>query len=525
MMKHYTIFIVILLLSVAQVTQGAKAPFVDHGGPELSVSGSVRTPIKHKTYYIGEREQFGYNPRYWPGAVSFDSDNRPYIRANNTIITLNDKGRWISLETVKGLMEKYGLESTAHIAGSDPHIGFDTDGDAYMVGRLGPYPGSKFKYGMFHSTDSCRSWTFHESPGRPERLERLEAYNQIVGPPPLVEGRGRELNLTIFDKKPDGKLGPVQFNVVAKVIPPVVRKGRHWITPAHSGCANVTATFGDKTHVVWISIQPLSFHEEAANRLPTKKQGPYIPYAMRWAKDGLGCLAPCYAATYDHKTGKTSEPVLIGFTRRDNHNGPAITVDSKGYLNVVIGSHQDNFQLTRSLKPNSTTDGWTEPKMFGTPRPEGGGPGYTYIGLVCDADDTLHVVSRWYSTGGYVCLAYLRKKAGQDWEPNKLLVIPFKGSYSVYYHQFNIDRLGRLFVNYSYYGAQLNSAEAEAYKKKWPEDNLRVPPGKKAGPGRFPGLRLGLRSHDPCILISDDKGDTWRLALTEDFVNGMKRVN
>ena len=524
-MRYSSIVIALLafVLLPAAAAWGAGKQFVDHGGAELSVAGPVRTPIRHKPYYVGEREQFGYNPRYHPGAVSFGPDNRPYIWTGKTVITLSDAGRWISLEPVKGLMEKYGLEPAAHIAASDPHIGFDATGDAYMVGRLGPYPGGGFQYGLFHSTDKCRSWTFYQAPNRPQRLERLGAYNQIMGPPPLVEGRGRELFLTVFDMKADGKLAARKLLTVAKVIPPVVRKGRHWITPAHSGCADVSATFAGKTHVVWLSIQPLSLSEEAAKRLPTKKQGAYVPYAMRYAKYGLGPLAPCYAATYDHKTGELSEPVIIGFTRRDNHNGPAICVDSKGYLNVIIGSHQDNFQYTRSLRPNSTTGGWTEPKMFGTPRPEGIGPGYTYIGLVNDADDTLHIVTRWADSRGYVNLTYLRKKAGKDWEPNKLLVIPFRSNYSVYYHKLNIDRAGRLFVNYSYYGAHLTEVEAQAYKNKWPEDNLRIPPGKKAGPGAFPGSRLGLRSHDPCLLISDDHGDTWRLAVTEDFIRGLKR--
>ena len=512
------------LLLCAQTAIGAEPAFVDHGGPELSVPGPVCAPIRHKQYYIGEREQFGYNPRYVPRTVSFGPDNRPYIWTGTTVITLSDEGRWVSLETIPQLKEKYGLEETAHIAGSDPHIGFDSDGDAYMVGRLGPYPGSKFKYGLFRSTDSCRNWSFYQTPNRVERLERLEAYNQITGPPPMVEGRGRELFFTLFTKQDDGRLSPPMYTTIAKVVPPVAGKGRHWITPAHSGCANVSATYGGKTHLVWLSIQPLSFHEEAGKRLRTTKQGPYIPYAMRYAEYGVEALAPCYAATYDHATGAVSEHTIIGFTRRDNHNGPVITVDSKGYLYVIIGSHHDNFQYLRSLKPNSTTDGWTEPKMFGYPRNEGIGAGYTYIGLICDPDETLHVVSRWADEQGYVNLAYLRKKAGRHWEPNKLLVIPYRSNYSVYYHQLTMDRLGRLFVNYSYYGAHLTQAEAEAYKKKWPEDNLRLPEGQTAGPGPYSSSRLGLRRHDPCILISDDKGDTWRLAVTEDFVRGITKA-
>jgi hypothetical protein len=162
--------------------------------------------------------------------------------------------------------------------------------------------------------------------------------------------------------------------------------------------------------------------------------------------------------------------------------------------------------------------------MFGVPRKEHGSTGYTYTALVCDKEDTLHLVSRWSGyERGRNCLVSLRKKAGQPWDTQKLLVVPFRSAYSLYNHKINVDRLGRLFVNYSYYGTSLTEAEAEAYKKKWPEDNLRKPPGKEVGP--WPkASRLGIKAHEPCMLISDDGGNTWRLALTKDFTDGIKTM-
>ena len=73
-----------------------------------------------------------------------------------------------------------------------------------------------------------------------------------------------------------------------------------------------------------------------------------------------------------------------------------------------------------------------------------------------------------------------------------------------------MDRLGRLFVNYDYYPALLSDAHKAAYAKKWPAD--------VTGSGTYIGRPQGYS-----MLMSDDNGDTWRLALTEDFVNGMKR--
>ena len=228
------------------------------------------------------------------------------------------------------------------------------------------------------------------------------------------------------EKREDGRLTPPETILLARADPPIAGKLRNWITPIHSGAGNVSATYGGRTHVVWLSIQPLERHREEAEALPAEMDGEYVPYALRY-EGSLDALAPSYIRTYDRAAGELSDPVLLGFSRRNNHDPPVISVDSKGYLHVVIGAHHDNFQYTRSLAPNSSTEGWTEPRMFGTPRPLEGGGSYTYTALLCDYDDNLHLVSRWAGTGDYrFQLVYLRKKAGRDWEPHRVLVSPFR---------------------------------------------------------------------------------------------------
>ena len=37
------------------------------------------------------------------------------------------------------------------------------------------------------------------------------------------------------------------------------------------------------------------------------------------------------------------------------------------------------------------------------------------------------------------------------------------------------------------------------------------------------GRIRGLRYQDPCILVSDDGGDTWHLEVAQNFVNGIRR--
>ena len=87
--------------------------------------------------------------------------------------------------------------------------------------------------------------------------------------------------------------------------------------------------------------------------------------------------------------------------------------------------------------------------------PTGGEWNQTYIGLVCDADDTLHLVSRIWRYGEephpashFATLAHQQKRADGPWESPTTLVVPPFSEYSVFYHRLTLDRLGRLFLSY-----------------------------------------------------------------------------
>ena len=150
----------------------ARDLFVDHGGLELSVSVPVTTPIQHEKYFRMEGELFGYNPRYLPLPVSFDGDNRPYMLAGTSIITLNDDGRWTEFDFDKSMKSKYkGIEGIANRNG--PFISFDRDGDAYMLARVVQLTRPDIfretpmrrvdAFGVVHSQDGLRTWTFYET--------------------------------------------------------------------------------------------------------------------------------------------------------------------------------------------------------------------------------------------------------------------------------------------------------------------------------------------------------------------------
>ena len=383
------------------------------------MEGPVLAPIQHKPMFVDERKQFGYNPRYAVGPVTFCPDNRLYIWDGVDLITLTGDGTWIGLNVEQVVRRKYGW-FTGNVGLMDPHLSFDDDGAAWLAARLtfvkhDTSPDLRQDvFGVLRSTDNCRSWTFYEtrrsppSPHKyylgPERIERREAHNHFAGPPPMVEARGRELVLTVGKSPPTRERGSHEFErvLVADAPEPLSGKGRNWLTPLHSGAGNVSATYDGKTHMVWQSIQPYEWHKEELDKLSTEIQGPYTLYTIRYRGE-LGALAPHYIRTYDHATDKLGPRVLLGFSRRDNHDASVISVDSKGYLHVVIGAHHDNFQYTRSLDLSSSTGGWTKPEMFGTPRPPPGEKqtgSYTYTAMVIDPSDTIHLVSRW-AGGGY----------------------------------------------------------------------------------------------------------------------------
>jgi len=446
-----------------------------YGGqlPELGVEGPVCTPVRHQPFWRLEPEQFGYRPRFVSGVVTFDLENRPYMRSEYTLQTLDAEGRWTRLDFEDSVQKKYPKwDGKLHTgAFTEEHTVFDTRGAAYLIANA--TRSSLGKILLLHSTDGRRSWSAYEIGRGFARLERSDGHNDFSQPPPVLvyeAGRSGLLQLVVPKRRPDNTLDVSTVKVVSR---------DSYLVPNHSGGGNSLCSQGDLIHIVWPGRAPIDGQPKAGT--------------------------PQYAATYDRKTGSLTKPAFLGFGgtgRPDPHNMPAIAADSKGYLHVVMGAHHDPFRYARSLKPRSTTSGWTAPVEFGAPKPSPNEGSYTYAGWICDADDTLHCAARWAGAGYTFRLVYLRKKAGSPWEDQQYLICPFAGNYSIYYHKMNLDRRGRLFINYVTTRTNRFPDEMAAYSKKWPAEDSS---------SRFP------RKH-PGILMSDDHGDSWRLAVTDDLI-------
>ena len=116
--------------------------------------------------------------------------------------------------------------------------------------------------------------------------------------------------------------------------------------------ANKIITLQDKTHVAWLDSITEGFRVRIR--------------------------------TLDRKTNRWSPTYTVG-EAYDNHGGPALTVDSLGYLHIVYYPHHHPFRYRRSVRPNDASE-WGDEVQFGER--------CTYPTMVCGSDDTLYLTGR-----------------------------------------------------------------------------------------------------------------------------------
>jgi|ETNmetMinimDraft_26_1059896.scaffolds.fasta_scaffold00729_3 hypothetical protein len=421
---------------------------------DAPATGPVRMPLVLKPYGH-ENEQLGYLPDYpLDNQVYFDVANRPFVAGGDTLIARRDS-KWVRAD----LLATQGRPKGASIRLSSTKVAFDADNDVYALATVASKPT------LLHSTDHGATFAAHTIPGKGGfDIEQFSGHNTPESPPPFARFtrtakdpklRWRSLNdLSLFvPAKRDGKI------IIGK---PVLISRRCIGLSSHSGIPSTIVSRGTKVHVAW------------GEATEPKEEVPGVP---------------TYVTTYDRTTGKLAEPVLIGYgpPANDVHNSPCITMDSKGFLHVLVGTHGRTFKYARSLEPNSIDGGWTKTEDVGR------GLSQTYVGLVCDQSDTLHLVFRiwqghgpYFPAGSYACLAHMSKRPGKPWSKvHPLVVAPFT-DYSIYYHRLTTDRRGHLFLSYDYWSTY------------WFYRTDR--PRKRS------------------LLTSPDGGNTWRLAQGADLV-------
>ena len=519
--------IVLVIITATFFSTAAQRSPWEHNENELEkefkiVSGE--SFIKYPAAYTRERELYGYNPRFMPMPVFFDRDNRPYmitavppgnkvgdnrshyqrfsITENAFIQTLDDDGNWVVYdigEIMKGLFPSEEDYKPAIQTGYNytHKIFFDEDNRLYFY-TVAANP--KLSGTLFLYTDSNREkWdSFRFANVLNPSVESYDSFNFAeVGLPTMsyyerVDG-GRFIAFAELDKSKSGEL-------IFKGHNRAVSEDAAF-SGSHSGYLNFTVTTEGRIHFFWIDMANQDVEDHTTQRT-------------------------CY---FDKKTGRFSEPKKLGstfalpwtnandgktYSGPNTHNGPAVTIDSENVLHVVLGGHGSQAKYTYST---DNGDSWAE--AIDLP---GENSNNSYPTLITDKQGTVHLVYRatlkpvFYEdqerTGGDYRLSYARKKLGQPWECMSGLVVPGNDSYSIYMQTLTIDRLGRLFLHYYYRADILSERDKQLYRAKWPD-------------APDPEVQSNIRTHDPVIIMSDDGGDSWRIAKTEDFVNGLTKKN
>jgi hypothetical protein len=433
------------------------------GSTERETHEPISTPIRLQPYRH-ENAQLGYwadYPTTWEKYV--DLNNRPSVRVPEGIETLRN-GEWqVSnfAETVES--DTAAFENASFdLDRSITKIAYDADNDMYIVA---PVDG---RAALLHSSDGGRTFTAYDlgTEGQFD-IEQFSGHNVPERPPTLVRAIQTKSDEDSWRRVSDLELIPVEKqNGQLSIGEPILLSDMALGVGSHSGVPSAVVSKESIAHVVW---------GEATD--PEKE----VPGT------------PAYVVSYDRENQELlGSPELVGYGKpaNDTHNRPSITLDSEGYLHVLTGTHGDTFHYARSQTPNSAHDGWTDAV------PVGDGLEGTYIGLVCDSEDTLHLAYRlWrfekepFPNTHHAVLGYQRKPKGESWEaPRRLLVSAFPG-YSIFYHRLTIDREDRLMLSYDYWSV------FRFYRQDYPEQ----------------------QGHHRKTMFSDDGGDSWDLLQTDDL--------
>jgi hypothetical protein len=410
----------------------------------------VLTPYRH------ENEQFGYLPHYPTASqLYFNSASRPFVVTDTSLLRLQENS-WS--ETREAALPD-DQASSFRVRGSK--VAFDRENNVYLIGQV------KNATALLYSHDDGATLDACPIPGQGVLdIEQFSGHNIPDGPPPLVRYRLTKKDPNVFWRRLNDLdlLLPAYTEDGAVTIGEPIRISNKCIGfSAHSGIPSSVVSRNGKVHVVWAeATEP----EEEAPGVPT------------------------FVVTYDSSAKTLGVPALVGYgpPANDVHNTPSITMDSQGYLHVLVGTHGRTFKYARSLQPNDAGGGWTEPEDLGP------GLRQTYVGFVCDKEDVLHVVFRlwrddhtYFPASLYATLAHMKKKPGEPWSQPQILIVPPFSEYSVFYHRLTIDPTGRLFLSYDYWSTY------------W-------------------FYRTDHRGDRRALMMSSDGGESWRLAGMEDLL-------
>jgi hypothetical protein len=443
------------------------------------------------------RVQFGYSPRYARNLPSFDARNRASIRSrtaaqDQTKYVFTARGGALRRSSIQ-IAVRHAYPGFRGFVNAGGWAGEVVEADA--AGRLYTLVQVRLRNGslrnlLLYSVSVGRSWRLVRLPFTPPRAspdrrndgtsasEHLVGWNLRSEPPliavwrPVADWPGvRACRMALYVVQPrfeDGRL---------RLSEPTLVSDRCLGLIQAAGGASFAATVGTTSYVVWAEVAP--------------------PGALS---------GPTYVAAYDQLTGVLGTPVLVATARpaNDDHTTPGIVADSRGVLHVVTGGHNTPFLHTHTVNPEDLS-AWTKPEQvlttgYVTPGMHNTGRSrQTYVSLVCTPDDALVIAFRQWRQGvdtafnglGYQALCVQRLEPDGAWsEAQRIAFGRLNRGYAQYYQKLTVDRLGRLYLSFSYFRPH-----------DWPRDR-----------------RIQNRYRHRLLLISTDGGTRWRFATRRDLL-------
>ena len=401
------------------------------------------------------------------------------LPAEHSGVIIYREGRYIhgnSSEFTTDLTDAISDYRTANGAGDetifdgrvDRRITFDSDGDCYTLVTVGS--GTTPEQFYLHSEDGGVTWTAYLLPGT-MRYAKLEfnATATVIGVPPSVVLFNDSGLLQLVT--PSKSLGVITIPSAIQIT-----ASDSLMLPQHSGGGNVVCSYSTTDiFVAWPSKTP-----------PVSGTGT-VQYLTRVDRSGQ-------TVTSTTSMGQSNSTKIV-----DDHDCPAILVDSTGVVHFILGAHHGDIKYGYSSTP------WTTMSTLETvasKHPTGGG--HTYMALVADSSDDLYLVTR-NADGSYDFKISFYKQTSGTWAFVEHLVLPGRIFYGIYYHSLSIytdDTL--VFTSPGLLAAQISASEYTIYNGYWPGELTNTP--DSSGKIQFQSTQ---KPHFPMVFVSDDNGDTW----------------
>jgi hypothetical protein len=473
---------------------------------KTELKGVVNTPIRVDHFGQTEVRQFDYEPTFVPNEVTFDSDNRPYIRTGKYVQTLDEYKNWVRYDFTTAIKAAYpDWDGGADIKPNlETRVVFDAQNWAYIhvnTAYRTNTPALKTTDLILYSSDYCKTWKVLSLGGIAKNVnwEIISTNDPVVNPPVLLSEDGGAVYIQFFNK-----LGnTLQLQKRVKIA------DNAGLQVSHSGHGKGAISSGD-------NLVHVCYYGSVAD--PSGDIG-----------------TPMYVKTINRNDFTITPSFYLGSIGNsiDGHNYPVIEMDSKKILHICFAGHHTKVVYRYSTMPNSTA-AWSTAVAIIDPKTTNPGHGNTYSSLVIDKKDNLHYTSRYSGINYTFTISYMTKPAAGVWQANEQLLFPRLGNYHVWLQHLSLDRKGNFYLNYSFSNQQsVPFATFCNYNNEYPEAKLTakvpvngidtdiilgqnensLPPSERVNstcPNLYAGM-LTLRSGE----------NKWRLATTPDFTSAI----